>query len=116
MIASKLYYRWESASRTQAEYARLDTFQVNVLRRIFRVPHPYYSGVSNIRVMEVANQRSRLAGGETIVLMSTRFKDRQIKFLGNLIRASDWDLTKTCTLTAQGNKQSLRGVEKGRQT
>ena len=102
-IASKLLYGLESASLAQAEHARLDAFQVSALRKIFRVPHPYYSGVSNNRVMEVANQRSRLAGGETITHMSTRFKDRQIKFLGHLIRASDEDLTKTCTLTARGN-------------
>lgn len=99
-----ILYGLESASLTQAEYARLDAFQVSALRKILRVPHPYYSGVSNNRVMEVANQRIRLAGGETITLMSTRLKDRQIKFLGHLIRASDEDLTKTCTLTARGNR------------
>ena len=54
--------------------------------------------------MEVANQRIRLAGGDTIVLMSTRLKDRHIKCLGHLIRASDGDLTKTCTLMAQGSR------------
>ena len=36
--------------------------------------------------------------------MSTRFKDRQIKFLGHFIGASDEDLTKTCTVTARGDK------------
>ena len=104
VIASKLLYGLEAASLTQAGYARLDPFQVNVLRRIFRVPHPYYSGVSNNRVLEVANQRIRLAGGETIVLMSTIPKDRHIKFLGHFIRASDVDLAKTCTLMAQGSR------------
>ena len=103
-IASELLYGLESASLTQAERARLDAFQVSALRKILRVPHPYYPGVSNNRVMVVANQRIRLAGGETMVLMSTRLKDRQIKFLGHLIRASDEDLTKTCTLTAQGSR------------
>ena len=63
VIANKFPYGLESANLTQAEYARLDAFQVNALRRILRVPHPYYSGVSNNRVMEVANQRIRLAGG-----------------------------------------------------
>ena len=78
VIASRLLYGLEAASLTQAEYARLDAFQVNALRRILRVPHPYYSGISNDRVMEVANQRIRLAGGEAIVLMSTRLKNRHI--------------------------------------
>ena len=104
VIACKLLYGLESASHTQAEYERLDAFQVNALRRILRVRHPYYSGIYNNRVMEVANQRIKLAGGETIVLMSTILKDRQIKFLGHLVRASDGDLTKTCTLTGQGNR------------
>ena len=94
----------ESASLTEAEYARFDAFQVNALRRMLRILRPYYSGVSNERVMELANQRIRLAGGETIVLMSTKLKDRQIKFLGHFIRASNEDLTKTCTLTEQGNR------------
>ena len=61
VIASKLLYGLESASLTQAEYTRLDAFQISALRKILRVPHPYYSGVSNNRVMEVANQRIRLA-------------------------------------------------------
>ena len=91
------------ASSTQAGYARLDAFQISALRKILRVPHPYYSGVSSNRVMEVANQRIRLAG-ETMTLMSTRLKDRQIKFLGHLIRTSYEDLTKTCTLTARGDR------------
>ena len=71
---------------------------------MLRIPHPYYSGVSNNRVMELANQRIILAGGDTIVLMSTERKDRQIKFLGHLIRASNEDLTRTCTRTEQGNR------------
>ena len=70
---------------------------------MLRIPHPYYCGVSNDRVMELANQRIRLAGGETIVSMSTKLKNRQIKFLGHVIRTSNEDLTKTCTLTEQGN-------------
>ena len=36
--------------------------------------------------------------------MSTRLKDRQINFLGHSFRASDEDLTKTCTLPARGNR------------
>ena len=104
VIASKLLHGLESASLTQAEYARLDAFQVSALRKILRVPHPDYSGVSNNRVMEVANPRIRPAGGGTIMLISTRLKDRQVKFLGHLSRASDEDLTKTCTPTARGDR------------
>ena len=104
VIASKLLYGLESGSLTQAEHARLDAFQISALRKIFRVPHPYHSGVSNDRAMEVANQRIRPAGGETITFMSTRPKDRHINFLGHLIRASDEDLIETCTFTARGDR------------
>ena len=68
------------------------------------IPRPFYSGVSNERVMEAANQRMHLAGGKTIVAMSTKLRNRQIKFLGHLIRASEEDLTRTCAFTNQGRR------------
>ena len=58
VIASKFHYGLESASLTQAEDARLDAFQISALRKILRVPHPYYSGVSNIESWKLRTRES----------------------------------------------------------
>ena len=75
VITSKLLYGLESASMTKSGFARLDSFQMKARRRIPRVPHSFYSHVSNEDVMELANQRRRLAGGKTMKSMSERLRN-----------------------------------------
>jgi len=67
---SKLLYGLESASLTNAEYERLDAFQIKVLRKMLGITHSYRSHVSNKVVMETANLRIRLKRGETIKKIS----------------------------------------------
>ena len=60
-IASKLLHGLESASSTNAEYERLDAFQVTALRAMLGITHSYHSHVSNEVVMQTANLRIRLS-------------------------------------------------------
>lgn len=46
-IISKLLYGLESASLTDAEYARLDAFQIKALRKMLGITYSYHSHVSN---------------------------------------------------------------------
>ena len=55
VINSKLLYGLESASLTNAEYERLDAFQIKALRKMLGITHSYHSHVSNEVVMQTAN-------------------------------------------------------------
>ena len=55
VIISKLLYGLESASLTDAEYGKLDAFQVKALRKMLGITHSYHSHVSNEVVMQTAN-------------------------------------------------------------
>ena len=57
VITSKLLYGLESASLTDAEYERLDSFQIKAVRKMLGIKHSYHSHVSNETVMHRANQR-----------------------------------------------------------
>ena len=70
LISSKLLYGLESASLTNAEYERLDSFQIKALSKILGIIHPYHSHISNEVVMQRANQRIRLKEGKVIMEMS----------------------------------------------
>ena len=70
VIISKLFYGLESASLTNAEYERLDAFQVKALRETLGITHSYHSNVSNEVVMQTVNLRMGLQEGKTITKMS----------------------------------------------
>ena len=57
VIISKLFYGLEPASLANAEYERLDAFQVKALRKMLGITHSYHSHVSNEVVMQTANLR-----------------------------------------------------------
>jgi len=114
VITSKLLYGLESASLTKSDLARLDAFQIRALRKIMNIPHPYFSRISNSTVMETANQRLEAAGSKKIKIMSERLTDRQVKFMGHLIRASEGDITRTCTMTADGMRTAAGWKRVGR--
>ena len=50
-IAAKLLYGLQSAWLTQVQRKKLDAFHARCLRKILRVPHSYYSRVSNKTVL-----------------------------------------------------------------
>ena len=56
-IVSKLMYGLLTATMNKAELRRLDGFQARCLRSIMRIPHSYYSRVSNKSVLERSEQQ-----------------------------------------------------------
>ena len=101
VISSKLLYGLDSASLTNAEYERLDSFQMKALRKMLGIKHSYHSHISDEMVMQKANQRIRSKEGKTITKMSEKF-NRQIKFTSHLLRAEENDITKICTIDRNG--------------
>jgi hypothetical protein len=114
IITSKLLYGLESASLTKAEYERLNAFQIKALRKMLGIKHSYRSHVSNQTVMETANLRIRLKGGQTIRKMSDKLKDRQVKFMAHMIRSEEGDLTKTCAINNDGTRLNAGYKRTGR--
>ena len=114
VISSKLLYGLESASLTNAEYDRLDSFQIKALRKILGIKHSYHSHISNEVVMQKANQRIRLKEGRTISKMSEKLTNRLNKFMSHLLRAEGADITKTCTIDHNGLRISAGFKRTGR--
>ena len=114
VISSKLLYGLESASLTNAEYERLDSFRIKALREMLGIKHSYHSHISNEVVMQRANQRIRLREGRTITKMSEKLVNRQIKFMSHLLRAEESDITKTCTVDHNGFRISAGFKRTGR--
>ena len=114
VITSKLLYGLESTSLTDAEYERLDAFQIKALRQMLGIKHSYHSHVSNEVVMQTDNQRIQIQEGKTITKMSEKLINRQIQFMAHLLRAEEDDLTKTCTISRDGFRISAGFKRTGR--
>ena len=82
VITSKLSYGLESESLTNAEYERLDSFQIKALRKTLGIKHSYHSHVSNEVVMQRANQIISLREGKTISKMSGKNNKQANKVYG----------------------------------
>ena len=104
----------ESASLTNAEYERLYSFQIKVLREMLGIKHSYHSHISNEVVMQRANQRIRLKEGKTITKMSEKLVNRQIKFMSHFLKAEEDDITKTCIIDRNGLRISAGFQRTGR--
>ena len=107
-------YIYTNANLTNAEYERLDAFQIKALRNMLWIQHSYHSHVSNEVVMQTANQRIRLKEGRTIVKMSEKLINRQVKFMAHLLRAEERDITKACTMNRDGFRISAGFKRTGR--
>ena len=114
VISSKLLYGLESASLTNAEYERLDSFQIKALREMLGIKLSYHSHIRNEVVMQRANQRIRLREGRTITKMSEKLVNRHIQFMSHLLRAEGTDITKTCTVDHNGFRTSAGFKRTGR--
>ena len=114
VISSKLLYGLESASLANAEYERLDPFQIKALRNNLGMKHSYHSHISNEVVMQRANQIIRLKEGKEITKMSGKLIYRQIKFMAHLLRSEGNDIMKTCTLDNSGMRVTAGFKRTGR--
>ena len=77
------------------------------------IRHSYHSHISNEVVMQRANQRIRLKEGKTIIKMSEKLVNIQIKFMSHLLKSEEDDITKTCTIDRNGLRISA-GFKKNR--
>ena len=95
-VVSKLLYGLVAATLNAAERRRLDAFQAWCLRKIARIPHSYYSRVSNLAVRTMCEQTP----------LSQQVVQQQMIYMGKLARRSGTDLVRS--LIFEPNNLTLR--------
>jgi hypothetical protein len=75
IVVSRLRYATASTWLLKRDLKRLDGFFCSCLRRILRIPHSYYSRVSNASVLQRAGCK----------MLSESIRDAQITLLGNVL-------------------------------
>ena len=80
-VVAKLTYALFAACLNQAERRRIDGFQAQCLRKIYRVPHSYISRISNSTVLSMAGQPP----------LSEQICKQQMIFMGKLARRPGTD-------------------------
>ena len=83
-IGTKLTYGLFSAHLNSKEKRRIDGFQARCLRKILRVPHAYYSRVSNDSILKRAGEAP----------LSERILKQQHQYLQKLAGRDHTDLTR----------------------
>lgn len=100
-VMSKLFYNLHALSLNTAEKRKLNAFHVKGLRKILRIPHSYYSRVSNQQVLTRAGARQA-----TDVLL-----ERQLLWLGRLALKPDGDALRQSVLKSGPRRLEPRSPE-----
>ena len=58
------------------------------LRQITRIPPAHTSRISNLIILETANEKAQLKDGKRLASITQRVKEKQVKLFGHLIRTS----------------------------
>jgi len=84
-VLTKLTYNLHALVLNAAEQRKLDAFHVRCLRSILRIPHSFYSRVSNKQVLEEASSKN----------LSNTLLQRQLALMHRLALRSDSDILRT---------------------
>ena len=92
MIVAKLMYGLTSIPFSKADANKVDALQMRGLRKILKVKHPYWSRISNKKLLEMANDK---LGNEQdkscLTKLSSRLIERHIVLFAHTIRLEDQD-------------------------
>lgn len=99
-VVSKLLYSLEAICIRKAEQSRIDGFQAQALRKIFEIPQPMLSLISNEEVRRIANEKPLT---QTVLY-------RQLTLFGKIARASDDD-SDLCQASFQPASNVLRQLD-----
>ena len=105
VIVTKLMYGLTSIPLSRADANKLDAFHMRGLRKILKVKHPYWSRVSNKKLLEMANEK---LGNEQdkncLRKLSSRLIERQIVLFAHTIRLEEQDPLKKISIDEAGNR------------
>ena len=97
-------YGLASIPLTKADGRQIDAFQMKGLRKILTITSPYWSRVSNKKLLEKVNVKLK---GELedkeLRKLSTRLIDRQITLYAHIIRAEEDDPMKMISIRKTKN-------------
>ena len=86
-VVSTLLYGISASWLNVRQQRQLDGFQARCLRDVLRIPHPFYSRVSNKDVLEKSGQK----------VLSTQLRRQQLVMLGRVARSPDEDIRRRLT-------------------
>ena len=85
------------------------------MTKITGIPPTHISRISNLIVLETANDRAQLKNGKRITSIIQRVKYKQVKLFGHLIRANaETDHTKRVAIDGQGYRVRAHRRRTGR--
>ena len=103
VCVAKLAYGLEILPITPEACKKLDPFYDKSLRKITGIPPAHISRISNLIVLETANDRAQLKEGKQLTSIIQREKEKQVKSFRHLIRANaETDYTKIIAIDEQG--------------
>ena len=108
VIHSKVLYGMETLVISQSGYDKIDAFQIRIFRTVLNIKHSYWSHVTNDTVMRTANNRAQhIDKNIDITTLSSKFKQRIIKFYGHIIRSDpNTDQIRAIFIDGDGNRIS----------
>ena len=110
VINSKVLYGTETLVTAQSDYNKLDAFQIRIFRKMLRIKHSYWSHVKNEEVMNTAKERAaHFDKNIEIIPLSTRLKQRIVKFYGHIIRSDpNTDQIRQISINDEGDRIKVR--------
>ena len=85
VCVAKLSYGLETLPITPKTCKKLDSFYYKSLRKVTGILPAHISRISNLIVLETANERAQLKDGKTLTSITQRVKEKQVKLFGHLI-------------------------------
>ena len=105
VIVAKLMYGLTSIPLSKVDTNKIDAFQMRGPRKILEIKHPYWSRISNKKLLEMANDK---LGNEQdkscLTKLSSRLIERQIALFAHTIKFEDQDLLKIIAIDEAGNR------------
>ena len=102
MIVAKLMYGLTSTPLSKSDANKIDAFQMRGLRKALKIKHPYWSRVSNKKLLEAANEQLREEQDKKC--LERLSIERQIVLLAHTIRLDEQDPLKRISIDEAGGR------------
>ena len=105
VIVAKLMYGLSWIPLSRADANKIDAFQLRGLNKHLKIKHPYWSRVSNKKLLEIANGKLKNEQDKSCLeRLSKRLIERQIVLLAHTIRLDEQDPLKRIAVDETGGR------------
>ena len=106
VIVAKLMYGLSWIPLSRADANKIDAFQLRGLNKHLKIKHPYWSRVSNKKLLEIANGKLKNEQDKSCLeRLSKRLIERQIVLLAHTIRLDEQDPLKRIAVDETGGRK-----------